>query len=89
MIHGTRLLKSGMDANHAVVLDLIWNSTDDSKSSPNIHASIISISEFAPDEDPPLDESKSYAILDTLVNTHLCVIPQKYRRQRQEYWKGG
>ena len=77
VIEGTRLLKPGMDANYAVILDLIWESAD-SESTPIIHASTIPVCEFTPDEELAHEASKAYSILDSLVNTHLSMIPEKY-----------
>ena len=78
MINGTRLLKPGMDANYAVILDIVWDSAS-SESLPTIQASTIPVSEYPPDEELRLEALKSNSILDSLVNTHLSIVPERYR----------
>ena len=77
VIDGTRLLKPGMDANYAVILDLIWESAE-SASTPIIKAYTVQVSDFTPDMELALESSKSYSILESLSNTHLAVIPEKF-----------
>ena len=77
VINVTRLLKPGMDGHHAIILDLIWDSVQ-AESTPTIQASTIPVSDFTPDPDLAQEASKAYSILDSLVNTHLSIIPEKY-----------
>lgn len=77
VVNGTRLLKPGMDANYAVILDLIWESSK-SESVPTITASTVYVPDFLPDAELQHEAAKAYSILNSLSNTHLSTIPEKF-----------
>jgi len=77
MISGTRLLKPGMDAHCAVVLDLTWDSAD-SDSTPTIEATTIPVADYNPDPELAAELEKAYAVLDPLLKTELATIPNSY-----------
>ena len=77
MVNGTRLLKPGMDAHYAIVMDLIWNSKS-SDDTPEINVETIPVADFAPDTQLVKDVERAYSVLDPLLKTDLTVIPQKY-----------
>ena len=77
VVNGTRILKPGMDANYAIILDLIWDSSE-SESIPTIQASTVLVSDFPPDFQLSQEASKAYSILNSLSNTHLSNVPEKY-----------
>ena len=77
MINGTRLLKPGMDAHYAIVMDLVWESVN-SYSTPSINVATIPVKDFAPDKELIKEVEKAYSILDPLLKTDLSIIPQKY-----------
>ena len=77
MVNGTRLLKPGMDAHYAIVMDLIWNSKS-SDGTPEINVETIPVADFAPDTQLVKDVERAYSVLDPLLKTDLTVIPQKY-----------
>ena len=77
MVNGTRLLKPGMDAHYAIVMDLIWNSKS-SDGTPEINVETIPVADFAPDTQLVKDVERAYSVLDPLLKTDLTLIPQKY-----------
>ena len=77
MINGTRVLKPGMDAHYAIVMDLVWESAI-ADSTPSINVETIPVVDFCPDENLIKDVEKAYSILDPLLKTDLTIIPQKY-----------
>ena len=77
MVNGTRLLKPGMDAHYAIVMDLIWNSKR-SDGTPEINVETIPVVDFAPDTKLVKDVERAYSVLDPLLKTDLTLIPQKY-----------
>ena len=77
VVSGTRLLKPGMDAHYAIVLDLVWESAN-SDSTPSIDVATIPVADFAPDSELSQEVEKAYAVLDPLLKTDLTMIPQKY-----------
>ena len=77
MVNGTRLLKPGMDAHYAIVMDLIWNSKSSDRT-PEINVETIPVVDFAPDTQLVKDVERAYSVLDPLLKTDLTLIPQKY-----------
>ena len=77
MINGTRLLKPGMDAHYAIVMDLVWESAT-SESTPTIDVATIPVVDFAADDELSSEVDRAYSVLDPLLKTDLTIIPQKY-----------
>ena len=76
-INGTRLLKPGLDANKAIVLDLSWPSAD-ADAIPNIDVELVDITQYPPDEGLLAEVAKAYSVLDPLYKTDLAIIPERY-----------
>ena len=77
MINGTRLLKPGMDAHYAIIMDLCWESAT-SDSTPSINVWTIKVADFSPDKELSEEVERAYSVLDPLLKTDLTIIPQKY-----------
>lgn len=77
VINGTRLLKPGLDANKAIVLDLSWSSSD-ADNVPNVDVQLVDITQYPPDEELLKEVAKAYSVLDPLYKTDLAIIPEKY-----------
>ena len=77
IINGSRLLKPGLDANKAIILDLEWESAESDKT-PKISVQLVDVTKYKPD--PKLLDvvARSYSILDPLLKTDLAMIPEKY-----------
>lgn len=77
VVEGTRLLKPGMDAVYATVLELTWpNAEADSK--PKIRATFVKTSDWEPE--PVLAEEceRAYDALEPLRNTELAKVPPSF-----------
>ena len=77
VIDGTRLLKPGMDAKMAIILDLTWDSVA-SDSTPTIACQTISVKDFAPDPALAEEVANAYSVLDPLLRTELATVPASY-----------
>ena len=77
VINGTRLLKPGMDANKAIILDLEWSSPESEKT-PKIDVQLVDVTAYPPDLELMSEVTKAYSILDPLLKTDLAIIPEKY-----------
>jgi hypothetical protein len=77
VIEGTRLLKPGMDAIYATVLDLIWPNAD-CEQKPVIKARFVKTSDWEPE--PVLAEEceRAYDALEPLRNTELAKVPPNF-----------
>lgn len=75
-VNGTRLLKPGMNAVYATMLQIHW--TDSTTSDPIIHSQFVKLEDYTPD--PMLEEEneRAYDALEPLRNTELARIPPKY-----------
>ena len=78
VVEGSRLLKPGMDAHYAVVLDLTWDSAD-SAAAPEIAVETVKVADFEPDPELAEEVRKAYSILDPLTKTELTTVPEKFR----------
>ena len=78
IVGGTRLLKPGMDANKAIIMDLEWES-EASDPTPNINIQFVDVADYPPDPELLDEVRKSYSVLDPLLKTDLAIIPEKYR----------
>ena len=78
VVEGSRLLKPGMDAHYAVVLDLTWDSAD-SAATPGIAVETVKVADFEPDPELAEEVRKAYSILDPLTKTELTTVPDRFR----------
>lgn len=77
LINKTRLLKAGADAEHAIVIDLVWESHE--TKDPAITYEIIKVKTYEPDVKLQERVTRAYSILDPLKHTQLCQIPREFR----------
>ena len=80
MVEGTRIIKPGMDAHHAQVVDLVWDPQ------LNIDAHVAQVASYKADGDLALDAAKAYAVLDKMrgpVRTSLHATDAKSARRRR------
>ena len=79
VVDGSRLLKPGMDAHYAVVIDFVWDSAD-SAATPVITAETIKVADFQPDQELAEEVKRAYSILDPLAKTELTTVPERFSR---------
>ena len=60
MVEGTRLLKPGMDAHYAVILDLTWDSAQ-ADSTPTVEAVTIPVAEYEADLELEQEMKRAYS----------------------------
>ena len=77
VIAGTRLLKPGLDAIAATVLQLSWPSAA-SPSRPQVRASFVEVANWRPDEALLRETSRAYSALLPLRNTELSRVPPTF-----------
>jgi len=76
-VNGTRIVKPGSDAHHAVVLDITWDKAGDCK--PTINVELVKVADWDPDPEMKSLVQKCYSILDNLRQTQLCTIQAEFR----------
>jgi 2',3'-cyclic-nucleotide 2'-phosphodiesterase (5'-nucleotidase family) len=76
VVGGTRLLKAGMNAIYATVLEISWKA--DSQQEPTIRARFVKNSDWEPE--PVLEEEneRAYDALQPLRNTELASVPARF-----------
>jgi len=74
---GTRILKPGADAHYAVVLDMTWDSAEDTH--PCIEAETVRVADWQPHKPLQLLVQKAYKELDHLRQTQVTVVPRTFR----------
>lgn len=76
VIEGSRLLKPGMNAEHATVLEISW--PDGASAKPNIRSRFVRCKDWTPD--PALAEecTRAYDVLVPLRNTELAPVPPSF-----------
>ncbi|KAL3941022.1 MAG: hypothetical protein SGARI_000746 [Bacillariaceae sp.] len=85
VVHGSRLLKPGMDAVFTTVLEMIW--PDATCEKPQVKARFVRTSDWEPDADLDEENERAYDVLEPLRNTELASVPKLFqplssRRQR-------
>eukprot|EP00931_Biecheleriopsis_adriatica_P064852 TRINITY_DN39534_c0_g1_i1.p1 TRINITY_DN39534_c0_g1~~TRINITY_DN39534_c0_g1_i1.p1 ORF type:complete len:619 (+),score=82.11 TRINITY_DN39534_c0_g1_i1:71-1927(+) len=76
-VNGTRLLKPGLDGHYATVLDITWDSQNNS--SPTFAWEFVRVKDFEADEEMTKAMDESYEVLLKLRNTELAPVPQHFR----------
>jgi len=76
---GTRLLKAGSDAIHAVIVDLTWDNCTVPGNQPRITYDIVNVKEWEPDPVIQKKMEQATAVLTHLNHTQLCAIPDSFR----------
>lgn len=79
VVQGTRLLKPGLDAHKAIVIDMTWDSATSPGNAPTITAEFFDVKSFAPCPTLAAQTQKSYSVLDRLRHTQLCTVPEHFR----------
>lgn len=77
VVHGTRLLKPGMNADYATMLELSWS--DATQEKPKIRAKFVKVDEWAPNPASHEANERAYDALAPLRNTELAQIPDSFR----------
>ena len=80
MVEGTRIIKPGMDAHHAQIVDLVWDPQ------LTIDSHVAHVASYKADGDLALDAAKAYAVLDKMrgpVRTSLHATDAKSARRRR------
>lgn len=78
VVDGTRLLKPGLDAVYATVLEMIWDDASQENSKPKIKARFVKCSDW--EADPELEEInlRAYDALAPLRDTELASVPPSF-----------
>jgi 2',3'-cyclic-nucleotide 2'-phosphodiesterase (5'-nucleotidase family) len=78
IVQGTRLLKPGLDAIYATILELSWLDGTSPKKLPEVSATFVRCSDWQPD--PVLEEEneRAYNALTPLRNTELARVPPAF-----------
>ena len=77
IVRGTRLLKPGLDAVYATILDISWD--DDLEcTKPTINARFVKCDEWEPDPELDLENVKAYDALLPLRDTELARVPPTF-----------
>eukprot|EP00435_Cladocopium_sp_Y103_P005238 s1644_g1.t1 len=77
MVDGTRILKPGSDAHHAIQLDFIWDSADSQH--PRIEVDLLRVADFEADAVLADTVKEVYSNLDHLRYTHIVKVPPSYQ----------
>lgn len=78
VVDGTRLLKPGLDAVYATVLELSWEDASSGKSSPEIRATFVRVDEWGADPVLAEENERAYDVLSPLRNTELARVPPAF-----------
>ena len=76
VVEGTRLIKPGMDAHHAQIVDLVWATPD---APLHIDARIATVADAAADGELAAAAAQAYTVLDKMRHTQLAIVPEKFR----------
>ena len=75
VVEGTRLIKPGMDAHNAQIVDLVWETPD---APVHIDARIATVADAAVDGELAA-AAQAYTVLDKMRHTQLAIVPEKFR----------
>jgi len=78
VVEGTRLLKPGMDAVYATILELSWDDVSCSSNAPTVTATFARCSDWEPDPILKDENERAYDVLLPLRNTELAKIPTAF-----------
>lgn len=77
VVEGTRLLKPGMDAIYATVLEMSWSSKDAGRR-PSVKATFAKTSDWKPEPLLQEENERAYDVLMPLRNTELARVPPSF-----------
>lgn len=78
VVEGTRLLKPGLDAVYATVLELSWDDASSKGRSPTVSATFVKCSDWEPDPALQEENERAYDALLPLRNTELARVPPAF-----------
>jgi len=82
IVHGTRLIKPGMDGVYATVLELVWSNNEGEAATtaqqPRIRSTFVETAKWDPCPELKQQSAKAYDVLAPLRNTELAGIPPEY-----------
>ena len=78
IVHGTRLIKPGMDADYATVLELIWEDGSQPGGRPKVRSTFVETAKWDPCPELKEQADRAYNVLAPLRNTQLAAIPPQY-----------
>ena len=78
VVEGTRLLKPGMDAVYATILELIWPNADVVGKEPIVKATFVKTSDWEPEPELAEECERAYDALEPLRNTELARVPPSF-----------
>jgi len=88
IVDGTRLLKPGLDAVYATMLDLSWENCEADGNKPNIRATFVKCDQWDPDHDLLDENIRAYDALAPLRNTELARVPKSFEPLSSEGSRG-
>lgn len=78
VVEGTRLLKPGLDAVYATVLELSWDDASSAGGTPTVSATFVKCSDWEPDPVLQEENERAYDALLPLRNTELARVPPAF-----------
>ncbi|KAL7567910.1 hypothetical protein ACA910_019625 [Epithemia clementina (nom. ined.)] len=78
VVHGTRLLKPGMNALFSTVLEVSWPNQEHEGGKPRIRARFVKCDDWEPDPELAEENERAYDALIPLRNTELARVPKKF-----------
>ena len=76
VVEGSRLIKPGMNAEHATALEISWNDPADEK--PTIQSRFVKVDEWQGDPEVEEENERAYDALAPLRNTELARVPPSF-----------
>ena len=80
-VNGTRLLKPGMNAVYATMLEICWPNKDNGNeniNAPFIDAKFVKVEDWDADPELEIENEKAYDALEPLRNTELARVPTRF-----------
>jgi len=78
VVEGTRLLKPGIDAIYATILELSWPDVNAEGNKPKMRASFVKTSDWEPEPKLAEENERAYDALAPLRNTELARVPPSF-----------
>mmetsp|Transcript_22988 Transcript_22988/g.65143 ORF Transcript_22988/g.65143 Transcript_22988/m.65143 type:complete len:778 (-) Transcript_22988:59-2392(-) len=87
VVEGTRLLKPGMNAVYATMLEISWRTQEDVK--PRIRAKFVPCGDWPANKALEEENDRAYDVLEPLRNTELARVPPQYEPLSSNGSRGG
>mmetsp|Transcript_23849 Transcript_23849/g.56313 ORF Transcript_23849/g.56313 Transcript_23849/m.56313 type:complete len:702 (-) Transcript_23849:83-2188(-) len=78
VVDGTRLLKPGMNSEHAAMVEISWPSSSTDSDDPTIVAQFVKTDQWEPDPELEEENERAYDALIPLRNTEIARVPQYF-----------